>query len=409
MTKPLLVSATLPGEPSESSHGVFRRLDMFADAMKMASDSFNALFYVPDRIDTGPENTRKVEGILRKRWNTEVEVILSRRSNVPPPNNIWERYLYPATGFHRIPDYRETSGEKQVEALELLLDRDPSYIFVHRLKCMPPLLLTTRNVPPVFFDLDDIEHVAFRRSIGMPPQWGSKRLMHLQVPALIAGEKRSLELATKTFVCSASDKIFLGKFSEADRIEVIPNAVGIPAPSPLSASRRLLIIGQYKYAPNRIGVEFFLDEVWPYIISSTPDAVLVVAGPGSESIRHFAHPPPGVEFAGFVDDLDALYHSIRLVICPVLSGGGTRIKLIEAAAYAKPIVSTSIGAEGLNLQDATHILLRDDPKGMADSCITLLEDNILAARLGEAARKLAEENFERSAVVTKIAQMFPSG
>ncbi len=406
VNKPLLVSATLPGKPSESSHGIFRRLDLFVDAIKMTSGSFNVLFYVPDHINTSPENTKQVEALLRERWETEIGVTLSHRSRILASRNFWNRHVHPALSFHNIPEYLETSGKDQIQAFESCLDSAPPYIFVHRLRCMPPLLLTRRKLPPVFFDMDDIEHIAFRRSIDMPPKWKSKWLLKLQIPALISGERQSMHVASKTFVCSSLDKAALGNFGQDDRIEVIPNAVRIPERTPLPQVHRLMILGQYKYEPNRIGAEFFIEQVWPHVISTIPDAVLVVAGAAPESIRHFENPPRGVEFTGFADDLDSLYNSIRVVVCPILSGGGTRVKLIEAAAFGKPIVSTTIGAEGLEIEDGKHALLRDDPQSMAKACVTILTDDALANSLAKASHKLAEENYQRSTVTQKISKIF---
>lgn len=403
-SKPLLVSAALPGEPRESSHGIFRRLDMFAEALKLACGSFDALFYVPTHIDTGPESVKLVEQRLRDRWNTEINVTLSPRFAVSEAKNAWDRYLYPALNFHHIPDYQETSGPMQIAALETCLEANPSFIFVQRLRCMPPLLLTRRRLPPVFFDMDDIEHIAFTRNIAMPPKWRSKWLLNLQLPAIKTGERRSMKLAKKTFVCSETDKSVLGKLGK--RIEVIPNAVSIPEFRPLTSIETVMILGQYGYAPNRLGVEYFIDNVWGLIRAKRPEARLIVAGPEPERIRHFPSPPPGVEFTGFVDDLKELYDSIRVVVCPILSGGGTRVKLIEAAAFAKPIVSTTLGAEGLHFEDNVQILLRDEPQSMAEACIALIQDDVLANRLAEAARKVAQDNYARFAVAQKIANIF---
>lgn len=406
MRKPLLVSAALPGKASESSHGMFRRLDMFAEALKMTSGSFDALFYVPAHVDTGMEKANQVKQLLQERWETEVDVTLAPRSPHPEAKGHWGRYFKPALGFHHVPDYLETSGRRQVQALESCLDKDPPFVFAQRLKCMPPLLLTRRKLPPVFFDTTDIEHVSFSRSIAMPPAWKSKWLLNLQIPAITAGEKRSIALARKTFVCSSIEKSILGEFADIGKIEVIPNAVQIPEYRPLTPSRRLMILGQYGYEPNRIGAEYFIDKVWDLVFSRLPDSRLIVAGPEPEKMRHFGSPPPGVEFTGFVDDLEELYGSIKVVVCPILSGAGTRVKLVEAAAFGKPIVSTTIGAEGLDFEDGKHALLRDGPGEMAEACIALLEDDALANRLGNASRRLAQENYERSAVAKKVAGVF---
>jgi glycosyltransferase involved in cell wall biosynthesis len=90
------------------------------------------------------------------------------------------------------------------------------------------------------------------------------------------------------------------------------------------------------------------------------------------------------------------------VVCaPILSGGGTRVKIIEAAAYGKPIVSTRMGAEGIEMQDGVEIFLRDDPKSFAEACIRLLNDHTLSKRMGVAARSTAIQKYNQ----IKIKQM----
>ena len=90
-----------------------------------------------------------------------------------------------------------------------------------------------------------------------------------------------------------------------------------------------------------------------------PDARLIVAGNKPERIPSFAQRPAGVEFTGFVSELEMLYRRAAIVCCPILSGGGTRIKILEAAAHGKAVVSTVVGAEGLELRDGVEIALRD--------------------------------------------------
>jgi glycosyltransferase involved in cell wall biosynthesis len=129
-----------------------------------------------------------------------------------------------------------------------------------------------------------------------------------------------------------------------------------------------------------------------------------MVGEGPEQIPSFRRRPPGVKFLGFVDRLDSIYASTRVVCSPIRSGGGTRVKLVEAASYGRPIISSSIGAEGLPLMNEVSILIRDSPEDFAESCLQLLQDDGLARRLGTAARDVAKAHFDRRAIVAKIEQ-----
>jgi glycosyltransferase involved in cell wall biosynthesis len=112
--------------------------------------------------------------------------------------------------------------------------------------------------------------------------------------------------------------------------------------------------------------------------------------------------PAGVEFTGIVPDIELLYGRTRVVCCPLTNGGGTRVKLIEAAAYAKPIVSTTMGAEGLAFTDGNNILIRERDADIADACVQLLEDDAQCSTLGAAAYRLATTAYDRQAVKTLI-------
>jgi glycosyltransferase involved in cell wall biosynthesis len=128
---------------------------------------------------------------------------------------------------------------------------------------------------------------------------------------------------------------------------------------------------------------------------------LIIAGSFPDRIPSYRAGTQGIKFAGFVKELDDLYRQSRVVCAPILSGGGTRVKIIEAAAYGKPIVSTRIGAEGIELQDGIEILLRDDSKSFAEACIRLLNDHTLSKRMGVAARSMAIKKYNQ----IKIKQM----
>jgi glycosyltransferase involved in cell wall biosynthesis len=138
------------------------------------------------------------------------------------------------------------------------------------------------------------------------------------------------------------------------------------------------------------------------ILRQLPQARLLIAGDKPERIRQFDAGPAAVSFLGFVEDLHALYAQATVVCCPLLTGAGTRIKIIEAAAYGKAVVSTTLGAEGLQFRDGSEILLRNDPAGFAQACVELLQDRATRGALGAQARARARHAYDRTAVVASI-------
>jgi glycosyltransferase involved in cell wall biosynthesis len=405
--KILIVSCAWPGNAEESSHGVFRRFDMLAEAVCRIASEVEALFYVPQAIIDGLGDDRAAASQrLSLRWGMPVKVRLCARIDTPPVRNAWQMYGEPALSLLNQHPYNETAGPVQRQALEQALAGRPDAVLVHRLRSMPPFLGLVQALPPVIFDLDDLEHLAYERSLAQPPHWRGKPLLRLRLPALRRGQARAVRLATQTLVCSQGDRQALLEDAAAGTVVVVPNAISLPDMPPLSHAPTLLSVGQYAYGPNRQGIEYFLDQVWPRLLARRSDLRLVVAGPNPQCIRHASAPPPGVSFPGFVDDISTLYTEARIVICPILSGSGTRVKLVEAAAWGRPIVSTTIGAEGLDMVDGVHALLRDDPATTAQACLDLLDDDALATTLADGGRRLAQERFDRRTVVRQLADLF---
>jgi glycosyltransferase involved in cell wall biosynthesis len=187
-------------------------------------------------------------------------------------------------------------------------------------------------------------------------------------------------------------------------VEVIPNAVELQEETEVAHDRRVLFIGSFAYEPNIVAADYLVTEIWPRVLSAVPDALLLIAGAKPERIPGYSRNPPGVKFLGFVDDLKKLYEEVMVVACPVFSGGGTRVKILEAAAFGRPVVSTTIGAEGLGLREGSEILLRDDPRAFADECIRLLLDRETVIKIGRAGRSAVNKQYDRNEVVRRIRQ-----
>jgi glycosyltransferase involved in cell wall biosynthesis len=163
------------------------------------------------------------------------------------------------------------------------------------------------------------------------------------------------------------------------------------------------------YRPNAQAVDSLVQKIWPAVRARVPAARLVVIGRGRELTASYHSADRSVIFTGFVDDLQSWYRRARVVCCPIHHGAGTRVKIIEAAAHAKAIVSTRLGAEGLNFEDEREIILRDAPAQLAQACVRLLGDPQLATQLGRAALQKARGTYERGAIVDPLAGIFRAG
>lgn len=395
------ISRAFPACPEKSVHGMYKRMGMFIEAMRPLGD-LDMLFYVNPDLAPDARYVTEMETRLARHWGARLSLTLCRMAPWEQPAGRWDEYVKPALSIGHHPPYRQTAGSEQVEAACRLLSEKPDILFVHRLSAMTPVLLSKAPVPPAYFDMDDIEHVAFARSIKQPPFWKGKPLQYLRLPVLCSWERRAIALSRTTFVCSEKDRRYLARAYRCKNVATIPNGVDIPREQPQPEEPTMLFLGTMSYQPNLAAAEYLIKCVWPLVLRALPHARLMVAGNYPERIPAFADSPPNVEFCGFVGDLRELYGRARAVCCPILSGAGTRIKIIEAAAYGKPVVSTNVGAEGIELRDGEEILLRDDLRSFAGACVRLLEDRAEALRIGSAARSAAARLYDAKGVVERI-------
>ncbi len=161
----------------------------------------------------------------------------------------------------------------------------------------------------------------------------------------------------------------------------------------------MLFVGSFRHLPNQAGLMWFLDDVLPLIIERSPRARLIIVGSEAPP-RHVLPPSPNIELRGFVEDIREPLARCSVFVCPVLSGSGVRVKLLEAFAAGIPVVSTRLGAEGLARRDGEFCALADDPAGFADRTVQFLDAPDRAIEMAERARREVQTNWD-SAVITR--------
>jgi glycosyltransferase involved in cell wall biosynthesis len=408
MTSALVVSRYFPFNPKRI-HAVYQRLGSQIEALAQVVDHVDCLFLVPPEQQRTAAEIAGEQARLAALWSAKLSVRLAAVAQEAEPPGSWRRLGKGVFDFAAHPIARPLSNEGARAALREALAARPRLILAHRLSSMW-LLVELRALLkgiPVFFDIDDVEHVAWVRRLWRDPSWPAQRLLLLQTPNLLLAERRAVRLATATFVCSEADRRRLNALSGTNRVHTIPNSVRFPPQTPEQSSEPLVMfVGSMGSRPNAQAVDTLVQKVWPLVQARTPQARLVIIGNGSELTSSYPPVDPSVSFLGFVDDLDSWYARARVVCCPISHGSGTRVKIIEAAAHARAIVATTMGAEGLNLRDGQEILLRDSPTGLADACVELLNDPLKAAQLGSAARARAAGLYERRAVIAELARIF---
>ena len=203
--------------------------------------------------------------------------------------------------------------------------------------------------------------------------------------------------ADGVYLCSVADEQRLLAEIPGTRTAVIPNAADTgyyqPRPTdPPPDGRTVVFFGTLSYVPNTDGVIYFAKEIWPLIAKAHPEARCKIIGSRPPaSLQELAG--PGIELTGFVPDLRPHLAEAAVVVVPLRLGGGTRLKIVEAMAMGKAIVSTTLGAEGIEASPGQDILIEDQPEAFADVVSRLLADPGLAARIGQSARQLAVQRY----------------
>jgi glycosyltransferase involved in cell wall biosynthesis len=166
----------------------------------------------------------------------------------------------------------------------------------------------------------------------------------------------------------------------------------------------MIFVGQMSWFPNRDGVMWFLDEILPRIVRARPDAQFALVGKNAG----LQVPEPvaaNVQLLGFVDDLVPVMREAVVYVVPLRAGSGTRLKVLEAMAFGKAIVTTHIGSEGIALEEGDNAIYADSAEDFAAAVLRVMDDPSLAWRLGGRARELAVARYDWDAIT---ASMLPA-
>jgi O-antigen biosynthesis protein len=166
----------------------------------------------------------------------------------------------------------------------------------------------------------------------------------------------------------------------------------------------MLFVGSFRHDPNRVAVDWFVRRVLPLILANEADARFVIAGSDPPPDHAYADYSANLEMLGYVPDIRQPLARYAVFVCPILSGSGVRVKLLEAFAAGIPSVATLVGAEGLATEDGKFCALADHPAGFADRVLTLMRDPESAAQMAARARAEVEANWDMAAITGKLVE-----
>ncbi len=217
--------------------------------------------------------------------------------------------------------------------------------------------------------------------------------------------------ADRVLVMSEDDADFISRYLPGGRrrVRIAPNAVDTASydPSTSEVERKgILFLGNYQNLPNVDALEYFMADIWPFVRLRHPDATLTVVGacPSPRVLRYDGQ--DGVSVVGPVPDLRRTYREHRFMVAPLRAGSGTRLKILEAFSSGLPVISTAIGAEGIECENGEHLLLEEDPIPFARAVERLLTDDELCEKLSRNGRALAEERYDWALSARRCLAMY---
>jgi sugar transferase (PEP-CTERM/EpsH1 system associated) len=327
---------------------------------------------------------------------------------LPQPKSLAEFFEYTSSILSREPYSLTKYCRPEVRnKLHALLKREMYDVIVCDFMAAAGVIPWDWPTPKVLFT-HNVEAAIWQRhhQVASNPLW--KTISWWEWRRMEAAERRYLRLADHVLTVSETDRDAFATVLDPGKVTVIPTGVDIDyfQSMPVEETPNSLVFtGSMDWLPNEDAILFFVDAILPLIERKNPLVSLEVVGRSpSRKLQALAETKSNVHLTGWVEDVRPFAGRGAVCIVPLRIGGGTRLKIFEAMAMSKAVVSTSLGAEGLPVQSGENIVLADRPEDFAQAILTLLNDAGERKRLGTAARALVEDKYSWQ----KVSESFAS-
>ena len=274
----------------------------------------------------------------------------------------------------------------------------------------------TAPVPRLVYDAHNAEYLLQKRicesDSRQPRRWPGALYSWVQWQKLRRYEAAVCRQVQRVFACSAADGDALARLVPNLKATIIPNGVdtelyrpGAVSPLPLGP-QALVFTGKMDFRPNVDAMLWFGTAVLPIIRQTVPQAQLYVVGKNPHPRLAPLRDTPGITLTGFVEDVRPYVAAAAVYVAPLLTGGGTRLKVLEAMAMGKAVISTTLGCEGIDATPGRDVVLADEAADMAAQVVGLLRDPARCAALGRAARLFVEQHFDWRIVTAPLGPLY---
>ena len=267
--------------------------------------------------------------------------------------------------------------------------------------CIADFLFAAANVPmpgnvPVLLFEHNVEYLIWQRLAHLETTSWKRALFEMEWRKLRACEREAVRNAALTIAVSDDDRDRLAEMSPGSRVVSIPTGVNTGYFTPRADAEvpmRLVFSGSMDWHPNEDAVCYFVDTILPRVRAEFPNVSFTIIGRNPSARVRELTAQPGVAVTGTLDDVRPAIAEGSVYVVPLRAGSGTRIKIFEALAMGRAVVSTTVGAEGLALESGRHFVAADTPHDFAQAVIRLLRDPGKRTALGDAGRALVEANY----------------
>ena len=396
----LVLAQSLPYPPHS---GVANRTFNVLRQLRIAYDVDLVAFY---RMNHHPDPAARVAArSALERIATDVAEATPIPSEHSTLRKVWDHVRSLVTG--RAYTYYEYQSGAFAEGLHTVLrTRTPDLVHLDSLDLHGWLPALPRV--PIACTHHNIESLLLRRyanGLAVP----LRQYLRLQADRLEQLEREVCPQLALNVMASDVDARSLQALAPRAATLVVPNGTDADYFQPnggTSVAGRVSFVGPTYSFPNRDAVEYLLRDIWPRVRAEERAAALHLIGRGAAADEKRYAAEPGVTPLGHLPDIRPTLTSTRCCVVPIRIGGGTRLKILDAWAMGKAVVSTSIGCEGLDAVDGENILVRDTPETFAEAVVTVLRDERLRSRLEQSARRTATETYSWNVVGRRLRSAY---
>lgn len=307
---------------------------------------------------------------------------------------------------------RKYKSAQMMKAVENVVAKDRFDVIV--CDFLAPAVNLPRKLPsPVVLFQHNVEAAIWRRHYEVQQHPLKKHYLYWQWRKMKRFEREACRRVDCVIAVSQADSETLERDYGLAKVHDIPTGVDVdffrPATNGAARPNSLVFTGSMDWLPNEDGINYFIDKILPIIRHAVPGVSLTVVGRNPySSLVKMSQRDPSIIVTGRVEDVRPFMQEAAVYVVPLRIGGGTRLKIYEAMAMEKAIVSTTIGAEGLPINEGKEILLADTPESFAAAVIKLLRDESYASELGKRAAAKVRERFGWDMVAERFAAICES-